>query len=413
MPSIQHWVTANGAKVYFVAAPELPMVDVNITFNAGSARDGDSPGLAGMASRLLDKGADGLGADEIARRIEDLGAELDTGSARDMAWVHLRTLSDADHLEPALKLMRQVTGKPDFNRADFERERKRMLVSVRRAEQSAGDVASYTFFRAVYGDHPYATRPSGTQESLAALELSGVRDYYKQYYVAANAVIGIVGDLDRPAAGALAEALSASLQKGEAAPALPPPERHDKPTELLVAHPTTQTHIHVGQPGMHRGDPDYFSLYVGNHVLGGGGLVSLLFDEVREKRGLSYSVSSYFSPMAQDGPFLVKLQTRNDQVDEALEVVMDTLQSFVDNGPTDEQLAAARKNITGGFPLRIDSNSKILEYIIMIGFYDLPLDYLETFSDKVRAVTREQVMDAFKRRLSRDSMVTVIVGSRE
>jgi zinc protease len=166
----------------------------------------------------------------------------------------------------------------------------------------------------------------------------------------------------------------------------------------------------MAAPGVHRGDPDYFPLYVGNHTLGGSGLVSRLSKEVREKRGLSYSVSSYLSPMEQDGPYLFSLQTRNDQVDEALDVMRDTLGTFVKKGPTADELVASKKNITGGYALRIDSNAKILSHLIMIGFYDMPLDYMATFPAKVEAVTREQIMDAFKRRVFPDRMQTVIVG---
>jgi len=145
-------------------------------------------------------------------------------------------------------------------------------------------------------------------------------------------------------------------------------------------------------------------------VLGGGGLVSRLHEEVREQRGLSYSVNSYFSPMEQNGPYLLSLQTRNDQVDEALAVMRETLEEFVDKGPTEKELVASKKNITGGFPLRIESNSKILDYMTMIGFYDLPLDYLDTFNGHVMAVTREQIVDAYQRRVAPDAMVTIIVG---
>lgn len=167
----------------------------------------------------------------------------------------------------------------------------------------------------------------------------------------------------------------------------------------------------MGQPGMHRGDPDYFPLYVGNHILGGSGLVSQLSQEVREKRGLSYSVYSYFSPMRRSGPFIIGAQTKNSQVDEAVAVIQQTLQRYLDNGPTEQELIAAKQNISGGFPLRIASNSKIVEYLAMIAFYDLPLDFLETFVTKVEAVTREQIHQAFKRRLDPDGFVVVTVGN--
>ena len=410
MPAIQHWVTDNGARVYFVAAPELPMVDINITFAAGGVRDDGHAGLAHMTSTLLDMGAAGLSADEIARRVESLGAVLSTGSARDMAWVKLRSLSDSAHLQPALKLLADVINQPDFNNKDFERERKRTQVAIQRSEQSPATVAGYTFFQSVYGDHPYAPRPSGTVDSIGALQLKQLKAFYKQYYVARNAVFSIVGDLDRKAAEQLARQVIGQLPAGNRAPAVVPVPALTKAGEQRIFHPSTQTHVRMGAPGMHRGDPDYFTLYVGNHVLGGGGLVSRLFKEVREKRGLSYSVNSNFSPMEQHGPYLLSLQTRNDQVDEALAVMRETLQAFVDKGPTEKELLAAKKNITGGFPLRIASNSSILDYLNVIGFYDLPLNYLETFNDKVMAVTREQIVAAFQRRVSPDTMETIIVG---
>ena len=410
MPGIQHWVTDNGARVYFVQAPELPMVDVNITFAAGSVRDDGQAGLAHMTSTLLDMGAAGLSANEIASRMESLGAELTTGSARDMAWVKLRSLSDAAHLQPALTLIADVINSPDFNKADFERERERTLVAIRRSEQSPGTVAGYTFFNQTYGDHPYAPRPSGTVESIAAIKLGELKKFYTRYYVARNAVVSIVGDLDRKAAEQLVNQVIGKLPAGERAAAVPPVPQLKSAQEQRIFHPSAQTHVRMGAPGMHRGDPDYFPLYVGNHVLGGGGLVSRLHNEVREKRGLSYSVNSYFSPMEQDGPYLLSLQTRNDQVDEALSVMRDTLQKFLDKGPTEDELVASKKNITGGFPLRIASNSNILDYLNVIGFYDLPLDYLEVFNDRVMAVTREQIVDAFQRRVKPETMTTIIVG---
>jgi zinc protease len=410
MPAIQHWVTENGARVYFVPAHELPMVDVNITFAAGSARDDGHPGLASLTSTLLDKGAAGLSADEIAVRVESLGARLGSDSARDMAVLSLRSLSDTAHLQPALDILRDVAGAPDFNRVDFERERKRMLVALRHSEQSPSTVAEYTFFKQVYGDHPYASRPEGTVASLKALTPEQVRAFYRRYYVSANAVIGIVGDIDRTAAEALADKVTAKLQPGKRASPVPPVDPLTNGVEQRILHPSSQTHVRMGAPGMRRGDPDYFPLYVGNHILGGGGLVSRLNEAVRQQRGLSYSVSSYFSPMEQDGPYLFSLQTRNDQVDEALAVMRETLQTYLDAGPTQEELTASVSNITGGFPLLIENNAKILGYIVMIGFYGLPLDYLETYNDRVSAVTRGQIMDAYRRRVHPEDMVTVIVG---
>ena len=409
-PTIQHWVTDKGARVYFVPATGLPMVDINVTFAAGSARDGDHPGAANMTSTLLDKGAAGMSANEIAQRIESLGAQLSTDSARDMGWVELRTLSDESYLAPAVSIMADVVGRPDFNQQDFKRERERTLVGIRRSEQSPGTVASNEIFLATYGDHPYAIRTTGTIENVESLSLDAVKAFHKRFYVARNAVIGIVGDVERKRAEQLAEQLTANLAAGERAAKLPPVSVPGAESVKRIDHPSTQSHVRMAAPGVHRGDPDYFPLYVGNHVLGGSGLVSRLSKQVREERGLSYSVSSYLSPMEQDGPYLFSLQTRNDQVDEALKVMRDVLDGFMEDGPTEEELLASKKNITGGYALRIDSNAKILGYLIMIGFYDMPLDYMATFPAKVEAVTRKQIMDAFTRRVFPERMQTVIVG---
>ncbi len=409
-PDIQHWQTDKGTRVYFVPAPELPMVDIRMLFAAGSAHDDGQPGLANLASGLLDKGAAGLSANDIADRLEGLGAVLSTGSLRDSAWVSLRSLSDPAQLEPAIDLMSKVVSKPDFNKRDVNRERERKLVALRRAEQQPSSIADRRFYEAVYGKHPYATRPIGTAESLKKITRKDIRAYYNKYYVARNVIIAIVGDIDRKGAERIASQLTAKLQSGEAAPGTPVVPPLTQAVEQRIYHPSTQTTVRMGEPGMRRGDPDYFPLYVGNHVLGGSGLVSRLFIEVRDKRGLSYGVNSYFTPMVQDGPYTFGLQTRNDQVDEALDVMRTILKDFHDSGPSDKELTASKKNITGGFPLRLDSNSKIVEYLGMIGFYELPLDYLDTFNDKVMAVSREQIRDAYRRRVHPDRMVTVIVG---
>ncbi len=177
-----------------------------------------------------------------------------------------------------------------------------------------------------------------------------------------------------------------------------------------VDFPSIQSHVMLGLTGMRRGDPDYFPLLVGNHALGGNGLVSILFEEVRNKRGLSYSVSSAFVAMSEAGPFVASLMTDRKQQEEALDVLRATITRFVQDGPPPAAIEAAKRNLIDGFPLRIASNRQTVEYIALIGFYDLPLDYLDTFASKVAAVTPEAVKDAFARRVSPDRLTTVVVG---
>ncbi len=412
-PQIQSWNTTNGARVLFVQAPDLPMVDIRVVFDAGSARDGSRPGLATLTNSLLTDGAGEWDANQIAQRMEAVGAELGAGSLRDMAWVSVRTLSADKNFATAVETLTAVLESPRFRADDLERNRQAMQVALRRDEQSPATVAKKAFFEALYGNHPYASDSGGTQASLAAMTRDHVVAFHQQYYVGRNAIVAVVGALDRTQAERLAERITARMPAGEPAPELPGVEGLSEAEASNKVFPSSQSHILMGQPGMHRGDPDYFILYVGNHIFGGSGLVSLLSEEVREKRGLSYSVYSYFSPMRRDGPFILGAQTQNAKVQQALDVMRETLQRFIDQGPTEQELTAAKQNITGGFPLRISSNSKIVEYLAMLGFYDLPLDYLDTFVGKIEAVTREQIKDAFRRRVHPDRLVTVVVGNGE
>lgn len=409
-PNIETWRTEAGAEVLYAHAPDLPMVDVRIVFDAGSARDGDRPGLAAMTANMLTEGAGGLDADSIAERIEAVGAELGTGADRDMASASLRSLTQPDTLRTALDILTRVLAVPEFPAADLERVRANTLVGLRKQEQDPGSVASRAFYRAVYGDHPYASDPNGTLESIAAITRDELVAFHRRHYTAPNATVAIVGAVDRVQAEVLAEVLTAGLPEGEPPTPLPPVADLGAGAVQRIDFPSSQTHLYMGHPGMSRGDPDYFPLYVGNHILGGSGLVSILMDEVRERRGLSYSAYSYFAPMAERGPMIMGLQTKNAQADEARTVMRDTLERFVDEGPTEDELEAALKNITGGFPLRIASNGKIVQYLALIGFYDLPLDYLDRFNDRVSAVTADQIRDAYRRRVHPDRLAVVMVG---
>jgi zinc protease len=411
-PQIQSWDTPNGARVLFVEAPELPMLDLRVVFNAGGARDA-KPGVARLTNAMLVQGAGDWNADRIAERMEGVGAKLGNGSLRDMAWVSVRTLTREPAMETALDTLATILGDPTFPAADLERLRRSTLVALNQDRQQPRTVASKAWYRAVYGDHPYAEDPTGTIESVQELTQDDLLAHYRRYYVAKNAVVAIVGAVTREQAEHLASRVTAGLAPGEAAAPLPPVADLTGSRMERIDFPSSQSHIYVGQPGMTRTDPDYFPLYVGNHILGGNGLVSLLSEEVREKRGLSYSVYSYFLPMQERGPFLMGLQTKNEQAEQARRVMMETLARFRDQGPTEQELSDAKKNITGGFPLRIASNAKIVEYLAVIGFYGLPLDYLETLNAKVEAVTAEQIRDAFERRLDPERFATVVVGARK
>ncbi|WP_415879726.1 M16 family metallopeptidase [Methylomonas sp. TEB] len=408
---IENWQTPQGSRVYYVRTAGLPMVDVRVVFDAGSARDEAKFGVAALTSALLDSGAGDLSADDIAQRFESVGANYSAGVNEDMAWLAIRTLTEKALFDKALATFETVLSKPAFNQADFEREKARTLAGLKHREESPGELAGIAFNKALYGDHPYAHPETGVVETVAGFSADDLKSFYQKYYVAANAMVVIVGDVSREQAEQTANQLLSKLPVGSKPAEIPVVTMPSKASKQHIEFPSTQTHVLVGLPGTYRKDPDYFALYVGNHILGGGSMVSRLFEEVREKRGLAYGAYSVFAPLYRQGPFMMSLQTRNDQTEQALDVLLKTFNEFLDTGPSDKELTAAKQNITGGFAMRFDTNSKLTDYVAMIGFYQQPLDYLDTFQSNVEAVSIEQIKDAFKRRVKPELLQTVTVGA--
>jgi len=407
---IQHWQTPQGARVLFVESHELPMLDISVDFPAGSARDpAGKAGLAQLTHGMLDQGAGGLSDTAIAHRLADVGAVLAGNFDRDRASATLRTLSSAAERTAALDVLARVLQQPDFPQAVIKREQQRLIAAIREAEADPGTVADKAFFRALYGTHPYAHDESGDPAAIARLTRGDLQAFYRAHYSAPNAVISLMGDITRAEAEAIAGRLAAGLSGAAPVPALPKPAPAAA-SDTRIAHPSTQSHVRVGVVGMARNDPDFFPLFVGNYVLGGGGFDSRLMREVRDKRGYAYSAYSYFMPMREAGPFQLGLQTKLEQTDDALKVARETVRQFIAEGPSEAELTQAKSNLTGGFPLRIDSNRKILDYLAVIGFYQLPLDYLDTWVDRVNAVDVAAVKQAFARRIDPDQLVTVVVG---
>ena len=283
-----------------------------------------------------------------------------------------------------------------------------MIAGLKEAATQPETIADKAFSKALFGSHPYGFNTEPAQ--VEKVDRYDVEKFYRLHYGAKGAVIALIGDMSRAQAEQIANQISVDLPKADKPAPLPAVAYPTAPSEQRIAHPATQAHILLGYPGMKRGDADYYSLYVGNYILGGGGFVSRLTEEVREKRGLVYSVYSYFMPMAELGQFQIGLQTKRDQADAALGLVRETLDKFIKDGVTEAELKAAKQNIVGGFPMRIDSNGKILDYLSLIGFYQLPLTYLDDFNQNISKVTTAQIKDAFSRRINPNNMVTVVVG---
>ena len=335
---IQHWQTKSGARVLFVENHDLPMLDLSVEFPAGGAYDvKEKSGLARMTNRVLQLGTQDMNEDDIARKLADVGAVMSGRFDTDRGGLAMRTLSSATEREQALAIFGAVLQRPVFPGAVLEREKVRVADAIKESNTKPETIASVNFFRMVFPNHPYGQRLSGEVETVMGLARPDLVDFYRTHYVARHAVVALMGDVTREEAGRIAEALTAGLPPGEVQePPLPAVSDLAQARSRWVAHPAAQSHILIGAPAIRRTDPDYFPLLVGNYILGGGGFVSRLMDEVRQKRGLAYSAYSSFSALQRKGPFVIGMQTRRDQTEEALKVGEQTLHDFLERGPTEQ-----------------------------------------------------------------------------
>jgi zinc protease len=418
---LQHWTQPGGAQVWLVESPAIPMVDVALDFDAGDRRDPPAQaGLASVMAGMLSKGVAARGTDpaldenHLGEAWADLGASFGADAGSDRLSFSLRSLSYPDLLGRAAALAARQIGEPSFPEAIWTRERERLAASLREANTKPATVAGRAFAQAVYGDHPYGYEM--TEATLARISVADLRALHARAIAPCRAKVSLVGALNRAQADALVTQLLSRLPAGDAAacaaplPVVPEVAPLAAAQERRIAFDSAQAHVFIGQPGYRRDDPDFFPLLVGNYTLGGGGFVSRLTQEVREKRGLSYSVYSYFAPGMHAGAFVVGLQTRPDQAEQALKVSREVLAKFVAEGPTPEELQAAQDNLIGGFALRIDSNRKLLDNVANIAWHQLPLDYLDHWTQQVAKVTVADVRAAFARKLQPQRMVTVVLG---
>jgi zinc protease len=412
---IQSWTLDNGARVLFVESRAIPVLDVSVEFDAGSRRDpGGRSGTASLTNAMLARGVAAQGKEpvlteaQISDAFADTAAQTGGEAGIDRAGLTLRTLSSAAERDASVALLARVLAQPSFPEDFFVRDKARTIAAIKEEETKPEAIADKAFWRLLYGGHPYARQP--TVASVQPIAREDLVRFHRTHYVANRAVVAMIGAVSRAEADAIARELTRRLPQGKTLPELPPvqvpPAR-----EQWIDHPASQAHISLGMPAIERGDPDFFPLMVGNYTLGGGGFVSRLMHEVREKRGLSYSAYSYFSPLAQLGPFEAGLQTQKEQAGAALEVVRETIAAFLREGPSEAEVQAAKDNLTGGFALRIDNNRKILDNVAMIGFYGLPLDYLDTWTARVAQVEVADIRAAFGRKLALDGLSTVVVGA--
>ncbi|HPY40785.1 MAG TPA: pitrilysin family protein [Thiolinea sp.] len=419
---IEHWQQANGTSIWLASSMGIPMVDVHVEFDAGGRRDPENKmGLAALAAGLASKGVlawkDQPALDEAALgdAWADLGAEFNIGANADTFAFSLRSLTYPDVLPKAVALAAHQIAAPAFDAAVAQREIEKTVAALKEAETQPGYVAGVAYAQAVFGKHPYGAVT--TEASLKALSIDDLKQFYKTKLNTCHAKVSLVGALTHEQADQVVTQLLEGLQvAGQTScpelAAVADPAKLTEAVKKEIPFDSAQAQIFIGQTAIKRSDPDFLKLLVGNHILGGSGLVSRLSLEVREKKGLTYSIDSYFDPRQSVGSFTISLQTRPDQAQQAVDLSMQVLKDFVEKGPTEEELKAAKANLIGGFPLRIDSNRNLLDNIANIARNGLPLDYLDVWTKKVDAITAEEIRQAFAAKIQPDKMVTVILGSK-
>ncbi|MBU3627797.1 pitrilysin family protein [Polynucleobacter sp. AP-Reno-20A-A9] len=409
-----------GAKAYLVQTKALPMVDIEVSIDAGDRYDpAGKSGLADMVAGLMNYGVRGkkgaLTEAQIADEIADLGANIGLSVSGERAILRIRSLSRKDLRDRAVQLASAMLSEPTYDSKIVEREKQRTITSLLEAETKPEFVLERRFKKSVYENYPLADSP--TIKSVAAVSVNDLVQFHKQFYRGDRMIVSIVGDVDRAQAEEIVKALLKQIPaSGQPIAKLPELERSPveplAQREIQIPFDSQQAHIAMGMTAVARNNPDYFPLLVGNYVLGGGGFVSRLMAEVREKRGLAYSVFSYFIPGKENGIFQAGLQTKSDQAALALEVMSSTTAQFIADGPTPSELLAAKANLVNGYPLRIDNNRKLLDNLSSIAWNGLPLDTMDVWTKQVEAVTLEQVKTAFQKYLAMDRMKIIVLGAK-
>lgn len=404
------WTTEEGASVYYLNLPELPILDLIIALDAGNFREGDQHGLASLTASLLVKGTENRDEETLIETMEGLATSITAGSNTTQTTIRYRSLTDEEVLTLSVDLLLEILKSPRFDEATFNREVAQIIDAQKARLDNQNSLASEAYYAMLYPGQHLGSTSEMLVESLKKLSTDDLKVFKERYYHSNNAKIIIVGDLSLTEAKALANRISETLGTGEAQPAINETPLPSKGETKVIAFDSPQSRIMMGHPAIDRFDPDYFALFVGNHVLGGSGLTSELMMDIREKQGLTYGIYSYFSPSFLKGPFTISLSTTNQDVDHAISETKKLVKRFIEEGPSEEALTRAKNNLTGSMALDLDSNMKMASALLSIATYQLPLDYFEQYADNVNHVTREMIQAAFKKHVDVEKLSTVIVG---
>jgi len=405
---VEEVVSPGGIRAYLISEPMLPLLSVSVHFKGGSALDPPGKaGLANMVSGLLDEGAGELDSQAFRTELEDRAVRLSFEAGRDEFTGSLKTLTE--HRQRAFELLRLALTEPRFDEEPVERIRSQIQADLRRRSEDPGYVASQTWFETAFPDHPYGRPVRGTVESVAAIGTQDLRRFVQDRLVRDQMTIGVAGDITAAELGPLLDLAFGDL------PADGPPIEVEAAVPavsgtVVVRKPLPQSQVMFGEGGLMRSDPDYYAAYVANHILGGGGFTSRLTDEVREKRGLAYSVYSYLYPTEFAPLWLGGAGTDSVRVGESLEIIRAEVARIAAGDISAEELDDAKTYLTGSFPLRLTSNDQIAGMLVGMQVHDLGIDYIDLRNDLIEAVTLEDLRRVAARLYDPEALLTVVVG---
>ena len=412
-PLAERRVLENGVTLLVASRRALPIVTVNVTVGAGSLWEPEGrAGLANLTASLLTRGTATRTAAQIDEAVDFIGASLSSGADRDSSEVDLTVLKK--ELPRGLELLADVLLHPAFPEGEIARKVQELKAALRKRQEDPGEVAREAFNELVFGSHPYGQSLEGTDASLSAMRRDEIVRFYRDHYTPERTLVTVVGDVGLQEITEQLRALLKGWPKGEgrveevAAPKSPQEQVVVKKIERRV----TQANIILGHQGIKRDNPDFYALTVMNYILGGGGFSSRLMERIREEKGWAYDVNSSFSPGLERGSFQVVLQTKNETAGSAVEEVLRELRRILDQGVTDEELADAKAYLTGSFPLRLDTNSKLAGLISAVEYYKLGLDYADRYPALIGAVTKEDILRVARAYLRPDRYVLVVVADQ-
>ncbi len=403
------WTTGRGTIVWLANRPSLPFVVMKVLIKAGSVYDTDEKaGEAYLLSQLLPEGAGGMTGLQISQTLDFMGSDLDTMCGKDYAALTLVTLKE--HLEESFKILALVLTQPTLSKDEFDRIKREVVGELLKEEEDPGLVASRAFDEALFKGYPYHRPEKGYVKTVEALTLKDVRGFYERFYHPNFAIFSVAGDVTQDELCSLMDKYLRDWKPLEhPLPFLSDPLPLPEGGKTILEKGVTQANIILGHLGVKRGDPDFVKVYVMNQILGGGGLTSRLFQKIREEGGFSYSIYSYYQPTYWRGAFRVVLQTKNERAQEAIKEVRKVLKEYRDKGPSRDELEDAKRYLTGSFPLKLDTNQEITDYMAFAAFHGLGTRYFVEFSQEIQGVTLKEVKEAAKKYLHPEKLLVVVV----